>query len=268
MIRGVLIDLDGTVYAGDRCLANSPRAIRRLRELNLRLLFLTNRSTKSPQAVADKLQSMDIVCRTDEILTSSVAAAKFLAAGSALWIGETGLRLALEEQGMDLVDWQDDPEEVLRMPPDYVVVGLDRQLNQTKVDLASRCIRSGARFIATNRDRKVNATHGIVSGAARTVDAVARAANTEPLVIGKPERPVFEMAIAQLGLPPEEILMVGDNLDTDILGGLRSGLQTALVLSGITTASDLEARRLEDREARLPQHVVEDLGELVDRLMV
>ena len=108
-----------------------------------------------------------------------------------------------------------------------------------------------------------------VTGAAKTVGVVAEASGVEPLVIGKPEKPIFDLALDRLALPREQVLMVGDNLETDVLGGVRAGVQTALVLSGVTSRQDLETYRewrLASREAPEPHHVVDDLDALVDRL--
>lgn len=267
MICGVLIDLDGTVYVGDRCLPGTPQAIKRLRDLGMRILFVTNNSTRPPETLAEKLRGMDIPCTEGEVLTSSMAVARHLEPGRVLWIGMDGLRVALRGCGFELFDLEDlEPgqEQIL----DYVVVGLDRQLTQPKAEIAARCIRAGAQFVATNRDRKVNTNRGFVTGAAKTVGAVADLAGTEPRVVGKPEQPIFDQAIVALGMEPHKIAMVGDNLLTDVLGGRQAGLRTVLVLSGVTSRLDLESEEARDPDGNRvePDEIYGDLSHWVDQL--
>lgn len=266
MICGVLIDLDGTVYVGDRCLPGIPQAIQRLRDLGMRILFVTNNSTRPPEALAEKLRGMDIPCTEEEVLTSSMAVARHLEPGRALWIGMEGLQVALSRGGFELVEQDAEPADGASL--DYVVVGLDRQLAQPKAERAARCIRAGAQFVATNRDRKVNTNRGFVTGAAKTVGAVADLAGIEPRVVGKPEQPIFDQAIAALGMEPHEIAMVGDSLLTDVLGGRRAGLHTVLVLSGVTSRLDLESEEARDPagDPVEPDETYDDLAQWVDQL--
>ncbi len=178
-----------------------------------------------------------------------------------------GLQVALSEGGFELFE-PDDSNLLEDESLDYVVVGLDRRLTEAKAERAMLCIRAGAECFATHRDRKVNTNRGFLTGAAKTVGAVAERAGVERRVIGKPEKPIFDQAIAALGFPHQEIAMVGDNQLTDILGGRRAGLHTVLVLSGVTSRLDLESDGVKapDSEVIEPDEICDDLRQWADQL--
>ncbi len=252
MIQGVLLDLDGTVYHGSEAVPGAIDFIERLKPRGIRHLFVTNRSSRSPQVVHDQLRSCGVPCEPHEVLTTAEATADWLGGGRTVHcIGEQGLTEALTNRGCKLTEDE---------RPDDVVVGFDSRLTYAKLATATRWIRAGARFIGTNPDRMINTEHGIAPGTGATLAALSAATGVEPTVIGKPEPIIIEIALRRLGLPRETVVMIGDNLETDILGGHRAGLRTAWILTGISSEGDLSD------EAPRPTWIVRDYAELEAQL--
>ena len=252
MIQGVLLDLDGTVYHGSEAVPGAIDFIERLGPRGVRHLFVTNRSSRSPRVVCDQLRGYGVPCEPHQVLTTAEATADWLGAGRTVYcIGEQGLTEALGAGGCRLT-----PGEM----PDDVVVGLDTQLTYAKLATATRAIRAGARFIGTNPDKMINTEHGIAPGTGAALAALTAATGVEPIVIGKPEPILIDVALRRLGLPRETVVMIGDNLETDIAGGDRAGLRTAWILTGVSDARDLRA---EDPQ---PTWIARDYPELEAQL--
>jgi 4-nitrophenyl phosphatase len=249
----LLLDLDGTVYRGSQAVPGAAAFLRRAAALGVEVLFLTNRSTRTPEAVAGHLQRLGIPARPEAVLTSALATVHLLereAPGARVFfVGEEGLERALASSSLEMTD----------RDPDYVVVGFDRSFDYAKLAAASHWVREGAQLIATNPDRVLNTDDGLAPGNGALVAAVATAANAEAQVVGKPARPIFDAALRRLQAPPGAVLVVGDNLETDIAGGVQAGLATALLLTGVSTRADVE--RLPEGAAR-PHHIVEDFAAL------
>ncbi|MEM7582075.1 MAG: HAD-IIA family hydrolase [Acidobacteriota bacterium] len=254
MIRALLFDLDGTVYRGREAVPGAIPFIAGLADRGVRHLYVTNRSNRTQQRVCDQLRGYGIACEPEEVLTSAEATAEWIGSGSAYCIGEIGLTQALERRGVTLVDTPDEAE--LPPPPDYVVVGLDRGLTYRKLEVAGRWILAGATFVGTNPDVALNSDYGVSPGAGSVQVALQAMTGVAPTVIGKPEAAMIEIALEHLDLPPGDVVMVGDNLETDIRGGIRAGLRTALVLEGISTRQDVERSDLE------PTWIAESFDEL------
>ncbi|MGI9146640.1 MAG: HAD-IIA family hydrolase [Chloroflexota bacterium] len=240
-VRGLLIDLDGVVYAGREAIAGGGGFLREARRRGVKLLLVTNNSTTSPELVAERLRSMGIQAAPEEILTSAQAAAAYVRAESGPGarvriIGEAGLRQAAQTEGLRVVD-------NTRGSVDCVLAGLDRAFTYAKLTRATRAILAGARFVATNADALLPVEGGeVIPGAGSIVAAIQTATAVAPVVVGKPEPGLFEHGLRRLGgLRPEHAAMIGDRLDTDIVGGQRAGLRTILVLSGMTSAAQVAA---------------------------
>ena len=246
MIRGVILDLDGTVYRGEREIPGAADFIAWLLDRGIRPLYVTNRSSRVPEEVRAQISGFGVPCSCDDVLTSSGAAARYLATGSAYCIGEHGLSAALEEAGISLTE----------KDPDYVVVGYDSHLTYAKLTTACRCIDGGARFLATNPDRVLYVEDGMLPGTGAIVAAVTTACGAEPEVIGKPEPLIFEMALAQMGLPPRDVIAVGDNIETDIRAADSAGIRSVLLLTGISTREDA------DRSPVKPTWIADDFTAL------
>ncbi len=249
-IRGVLFDMDGVIYHGTQRLDG---VLEFLNWLEYPYLFVTNNSTRTPETVVERLAKMNIAAKSEQILTSSLAAALYLRRitqpGTHVYIiGETGLHTALTEIGFVITD--DSPE--------YVVVGLDHEFNDEKLKTAAAAIQNGATLIATNTDRAIVTEKGVQPGTGTIVAKVEEVAGQKAaMVMGKPERRIFEMAAQRLGLEAHQLMMIGDNLETDIQGGQAAGLMTVLVLTGITSLADAQQSTIE------PDFVMADLSELM-----
>ncbi|MGC5328221.1 TIGR01457 family HAD-type hydrolase [Brevibacillus sp. SYSU BS000544] len=230
-----LLDLDGTIYRGSEIIPEAIAFIQHLREVQIPFLYLTNNSSATPQAVADRLTGMGLPTNPEEVYTSSMATAAYLAErkseGTPIYlIGESGIEEALKEKGFILTAEK----------PEYVVVGIDRKFTYEKLAIATTAIRNGATLIATNGDAALPTEKGLFPGNGSLVAAVSVASATQPIVIGKPESIIVEYALAVLGKTREETLIVGDNLHTDIEAGRKSGLDSLLVLTGYSCREDCE----------------------------
>lgn len=233
---GFIIDLDGTLYAGTRPIPEAPAFIDFLRERHYPLLFVTNNSSRTPEEVARHLQQVTgIAAQSGEVLTSALSAAAYVDSrfpgGKAYMIGENGLKQALLAAGIQLVEGAADR-------PDVVVQGIDRSFTYQKLATAATCLWQGAAFIATNPDVQLPDEHGLTPGSGSLTAAIEAAAQVKPVVIGKPSPIIMQHAITRLGLSASDIWVVGDNLRTDIGGGIAAGCLTAWVRSGIGSQRD------------------------------
>ena len=255
-LRGLLIDLDGVVYRGDHPLPGVPEAFVRLQQSRFPFVLITNNSTLSVDAFQAKLERMGIHVDSGQILTSAEATADFLArlaptGGRVFIIGEQGLRSAVLARGF----------EASAQRPDFVVVGMDRQFDYAKLALALRAIRAGARLIGANPDATLPTEAGELPGAGALLAAISAASGAQPTIVGKPAPALFELAARRLALPPQAVGVVGDRLDTDILGARHAGMFSVLVLTGITSTSALKEAQVR------PDLVMRSLAELIDRLL-
>ncbi|GAB7388816.1 TIGR01457 family HAD-type hydrolase [Bacillaceae bacterium] len=228
-----LLDLDGTMYRGTERIAEAAPFVAWLRQKGIPFLFLTNNSTLPPRKVADKLKSFGIEAHAEEIFTTGLAAAHYLQAqgnGVTVYaIGEEGLHEALRQAGCTMTE--EDPE--------FVVVGLDRKITYEKLATACLAIRKGAKFLSTNGDIVLPTERGLLPGNGSLTKAIETATGVTPLFLGKPERLFVELALQKLQTSADRVLLVGDNLHTDILAGANSGVDTLLVFTGVTTKEEL-----------------------------
>ncbi|YCM42835.1 HAD-IIA family hydrolase [Verrucomicrobiaceae bacterium 227] len=234
MKYGFLLDMDGVIYRGSRLIPGADRFIRRLRETETPFLFLTNNSQRARRDVAMKLCRMGVEASEKDIFTCGMATARFVAqqkpGGSAYVIGEGGLLNALHLNGYTVLDDN----------PDYVIVGEGRTMNLEMIEKAIRLVDQGARLIATNLDPNCPTEDGIRPGCGSIVAMIERATGKEAFSVGKPSPIMMRAARKQLGLASSETIMVGDTMETDILGGVGLGYRTILVLSGGTAKDDLK----------------------------
>ena len=250
-IKGLLMDMDGVLYRGQTPIPGAGHFILFLRHQGIPFLLLTNNSSLTPGQYVAKLKGMGIEVHAEELLTSAQATAHILAQrepeGTRVYmIGREGLRQALVEQGFTLVE----------EGADHVVVGWDWELTYGQLKRATLLIRAGAHFIATNPDRTFPSEEGIVPGNGAILAALEAATDVQPLVIGKPQPTMFQLALAQLGLDAQEAAILGDRLETDVLGGQRMGLRTLFVLSGVTDEEELAQSSIQ------PDLVFEDVAHL------
>ncbi|TMK84970.1 MAG: HAD-IIA family hydrolase [Actinobacteria bacterium] len=250
----LFLDLDGVLYRGDRAVPAAPRVVRDLRERHVRIVFLTNNSARMPEQVAEKLLGLGIEAEPEEVLTSALATAAMLRRGgrpgqTAFVIGERGVREALSQAGVELLDGE--PER-----SDLVVVGWDRSADYAKLRTASLLVQRGARLIATNDDAAYPAPDGLWPGAGALLAAVITTTGASPTIVGKPARPLFEAAAEAVGAAHP--LVVGDRIETDIAGASAMGWDSLLVLSGAADRPDLLTADV------LPTYVAPDLTALLE----
>ena len=249
-LRSLLIDMDGVLYRGDSAIRGAGQFLDFLHKMDIPFVLLTNNSTRTAAQYVTKLAQVGIKAEEDKILTAAEATATYVAQlappGTEVYvIGEGGVRMELEKRGFVLCDDTD---------VEYVVAGFDRHFTYKKMATASLAIRAGAKFIGTNPDKTFPSEFGLIPGAGAILAAIETATDIAPLIIGKPQPHLFELALRKLGAEPETTAIIGDRLDTDILGGDRFGLVTILVLSGVTDAQQLASSSL------APDLVYEDIG--------
>ncbi|APH03804.1 TIGR01457 family HAD-type hydrolase [Bacillus weihaiensis] len=252
--KGYLIDLDGTMYRGTEEIKEASEFVSSLAERNLPYLFVTNNSSQTPEQVAEKLRSFQIPATSDHIFTTSMATANYISMqqvnASVFAIGEEGLRDALQKKGLRLTEDN----------PDFVVIGIDRDITYEKLAQACLAVRSGATFLSTNGDIAIPTERGLLPGNGALTSVISVSTNTKPMFIGKPEKIIVEQAINQLGLAKEDVMMVGDNYDTDIMAGINCGIDTLLVHTGVTQKEHLDVL------VQRPTYTVDDLAEYVKAL--
>ena len=234
MKYGFLLDMDGVIYRGSKLIPGAKSFIQHLRETETRFLFLTNNSQRTRRDVAMKLCRMGIEATERDIFTCSMATARFVAhqkpGGSAYVIGEGGLLNALHLNGYSVVEDN----------PDFVIVGEGRTMTFEMIEKAVRLVASGARLIATNLDPNCPTEAGIRPGCGAIAAMIESATGKKAFSVGKPSPIMMRAARKQLGLTSEETVMVGDTMETDILGGVGLGYRTILVMSGGTSREDLQ----------------------------
>jgi 4-nitrophenyl phosphatase len=238
-MRAAVIDMDGVLWEGDRPMPGLLEFFAALRQRQMRFVLATNNASRTPEQYLDKLARMGVTVTADEIFTSSLATAIFLRerspGGARIFaIGEDGLKRALSESGFTFCD-------LYQNGADYVVVGMDRGLSWDKLATATINIRAGAMFVGTNPDLTLPTEHGITHGNGAVLAALQAATGIAPVVIGKPEPTMYQQALPRLQSDPALTVAIGDRLETDILGAVRAGLPSALVLSGVSTRADLAA---------------------------
>jgi glycerol 3-phosphatase-2 len=249
-----MLDLDGVVYIGPEAVPGAPEQLARAAEAGMHLAYVTNNASRTPDTVAEHLRRLGIPVDDGDVVTSAQAAARLLAnqlgEGVPVFvIGGEGLEVALAEQGLKPVQDRD-------ADPRAVVSGYSGQLRWSTVVTGALLVRDGLPWVASNTDMTVPTPHGPGPGNGVLVDVVARFADREPVVAGKPEPPLFEETLRRVG--GTRPLVVGDRLDTDIEGANRTGYDSLLVMTGVTGLAELVGAPAEQR----PTYVAPDLGGL------
>ncbi len=254
-IRSWLMDVDGVLVREQHPVTGAGAFLKRLRELERPFLLLTNNSMYTRRDLTARLSASGIDVPEHAVWTSALATAQFLhdqrPGGSAFVIGEAGLSTALHEAGYTMTD----------RDPDYVVLGETRSYSFERITRAIRLIGEGARFICTNPDHTGPSSEGPLPATGAVAALISRASGVEPYYIGKPNPLMMRSALNAIDAHSESTAMVGDRMDTDIVAGIEAGLETILVLSGLTV-SPHEAERYPYR----PSRIVSSIGDLVDEL--
>ena len=253
-VRALIIDMDGVLWEGSRALPGLTDFFATLRQRQIQFVLATNNASLTPEQYVAKLAGFGVTIARDEVLSSAQAAAQHLAQAATngkrvFAIGEAGVQQAFSEQGFTFIDLYD-------VSAQFVVVGMDRALSWDKLATATLNIRAGARFIGTNPDRTLPTERGLTHGNGAILAALQAATNIPPTIIGKPEPTMYQIALQRLGMEAAYTVAVGDRLDTDILGAVRAGLRSLLVLTGVSTRDDVA------RSDFKPTWVMEDIREI------
>jgi NagD protein len=253
-IRSWLMDMDGVLVHEERAIPGADRFLTRLRESGTPFLVLTNNSIYTRRDLSARLRASGLEVPEESIWTSALATATFLGdqrpGGSAFVIGEAGLTTALHETGYTLTERE----------PDYVVLGETRTYSFERITHAIRLITGGARFIATNPDTTGPSPDGPLPATGSVAALISRATGAQPYFVGKPNPLMMRSALNTLDAHSEETAMIGDRMDTDIVAGLEAGLETILVLTGVTSRADAE------RHPYRPSRVIDSVADLVEEL--
>ena len=250
-IESWLMDMDGVLVREEHAIPGAAEFLTRLREAGTPFLLLTNNSIYTPRDLAARLRTSGIDVPEENIWTSALATARFLAdqrpGGSAFVIGESGLTTALHEAGYTLTETS----------PDYVILGETRTYSFERITRAIRLIVDGARFIATNPDNVGPSATGPLPATGSVAALISRATGVEPYFVGKPNPLMMRSALNAIEAHSESTAMIGDRMDTDIVAGLEAGLHTILVLTGVTRREETE------RFPFRPSRIVESVADLV-----
>lgn len=248
--KGYLIDLDGTIYKGKERIPAGEAFVHELQKRGLPYLFVTNNTTRTPEMVQQMLaEHFNIETPLETVYTATLATIDYLNdknLGKKVYvIGDIGLKQAISEAG-----YVEETEH-----PDYVVVGLDWEVDYEKFSLATLAIQKGAHFVGTNPDLNIPTERGLMPGAGSLLALLKAATRVEPVIIGKPQSIIMEKALKHLDLPKEQVVMVGDNYLTDIRAGIDNGVPTLLVTTGFTKAEEVPDLPIQ------PTHVLSSLEE-------
>ncbi len=247
--KAYLIDLDGTMYRGKEKINEAVAFVKALKDKGIAYLFVTNNSTQTPEEVAERLRGFGVPAEPEDVLTTSLATAAYIQErkpkASVYFIGESGLEQALLSNELTV-----DEEK-----PDYVIVGMDREITYEKLAKACLAVRNGAEFLSTNPDIALPTERGFLPGNGAITSVVSVSTEQAPVFIGKPKPVIIDLALRKLGIAKEEALMIGDNFKTDILAGLDAQVDTLLVYTGVTTREAMEGQE------RKPTYELNSLSE-------
>lgn len=249
--KAYLIDLDGTMYFGKNRIPTAEAFVKQLKDNNIPYLFVTNNATKTPREVSENLNNHYQIPTTEEnVYTSSLALIAYLKkhyANKRIHIvGEGAMHRLITEAGFEI-----DQSENAQV----VVQALDRNIDYLKLTIAANVIRNGAPFLVTNTDRSIPTENGMIPSSGAITAFLQHTTNVEPIIMGKPYRPILEGCLERLGLTIDDVLMIGDNYETDIRVGIDSGMDTLLVLTGVTTKEQIADLPIP------PTYIVNDLSE-------
>ena len=256
-----VFDMDGVLYVGTRQLPGVNDLLNALALRERPYMLATNNSMATPVDYVKRLAGMGIETEEAAVLTSALATRDYLLEtlpeNAGLYVVGAP---ALREQLFTGTTFQ--AVQYGESTPDAVVVGLDRQFTYEKLLLAHQAIQAGARYVATNSDATLPTENGLVPGCGAVLASITTATGVQPVVVGKPEPLMLEMALHRLGVKPEDAVMVGDRLDTDILAGHRAGMLTLLVLTGVSTREEVATAEA------LPDLIFTDLNAVLEALNV
>jgi len=240
MFKGFIFDLDGTVYRGDSLIPGADKVIRLLREKGKKVVFLSNKPLQTREDYASKLTRLGIPTQPDEVINSTFVMTNYLKKNvpnaNLFVVGETPFIEELKRAGFTITE---EPKEV-----DYVVVAFDRTFNYRKLNIAYQAIKLGAHFVATNPDRTCPVEGGEIPDCAGMIAAIEAVTEKKvEIIVGKPSPIMIQTVLDVMGLRPDECILIGDRLETDIKMGKDSGIATGIVLTGVTDEETLKGMK-------------------------
>jgi len=249
--KGFICDMDGVIYHGDRILDGVQEFVEWLQKNHKKFVFLTNSPERTPHELSMKLERMGLSVSPDHFYTSAMATAAFLSSQNpgctAYVIGEAALTKALYDQHIYMND----------VNPDYVVVGETRTYNFEKIEKAIELVLKGAKLIGANPDICGPSTHGIMPATGSLIAPIEIATDRKAYFVGKPNPLMLRHGIKKLDCHSDEIAFIGDRMDTDIVAGIESNVDTILVLSGVTSKEDIE------KFPYRPRYVLNGVGDII-----
>ena len=249
--QGFICDMDGVIYHGNKVLPGVVEFIKWLQESGKRFVFLTNSPEKTPHELSMKLGRMGLDVDADHFYTSAMATAAFLHSQkpdcTAYVIGEAALTKALYDQGIYMND----------VNPDYVVVGETRAYFFEKIEKAIELVNKGAKLIGTNPDITGPTERGVMPATGSLIAPIEIATGKKAYFVGKPNPLMLRHGLKKLNCHSQDIAFIGDRMDTDIIAGIESNVDTVLVLSGVTAKEDI------DNFPYRPKYIVNGVGDLV-----
>ena len=247
-------DMDGVIYHGNQLLPGVKEFIQLMNERNLKYLFLTNSSERTPRELAEKLARMGVEVSPDHFYTSALATADFLSRQrpgcSVFAIGEAGLANALYEKDISMND----------VDPDYVVIGETRSYSYDRIEKAVHLVQKGAKLIGTNPDLTGPTEGGIVPATGSLIAPIELTTGKKAYFIGKPNPFMMRRAVKYLNAMSRDTVIIGDRMDTDIIAGVEAEVDTVLVLSGVTGKDEIS------RYAYTPKYIMSGIAELAEAL--
>ena len=248
--QNYLMDMDGVLVRGRTSIPGAADFVGKLNARNIPYLVLTNNPIYTPRDLAHRLATAGLLVPEERIFTSAIATARFLKAqhptGTAFVIGESGLTDAIHRMGYVMTDHD----------PDYVVLGETHSYNIQSITKGIQLISAGARFVATNPDPSGPSEQGMVPACGAMAALIEKASGVAPFFVGKPNPLMMRTALNFLGVHSEDTVMIGDRMDTDIVAGINSGMETILVLTGVTQAGQV------DRYPYRPTHIADSIGQV------
>ncbi len=256
--KGFIVDIDGVIGKSVKPIREGVEAVKKLKEMGKKIVFVSNNSTRSRRILLERLRSFGVDATPDEILVATYATARFIArekpGAKVFTTGEDGLKEELELAGLRIVDYNE---------AEYLVVGSNRGINFDLMTKALRACLKGTRYIATNPDRVFPAEDGPIPGTGMIIGALYWMTGREPdVVVGKPSKVIMEEALRILGLEAKDVAVVGDQIDVDVAAGKAIGAETLLVLTGVTTKENLQ--QMVERHGIKPDYVLDSFYSIFD----
>ena len=251
--KGFICDMDGVIYHGNKLLPGVKEFVDWLYRENKNFLFLTNSSERSPKELQQKLKRMGLDVDESHFYTSALATARFISSqspeSSAYVIGGAGLIMALHDEGITMND----------VDPDYVIIGEGNTYNYENILKAVHLVMKGAKLIGTNSDLTGPSENGIIPACRAMIAPIEMATGQNAYFIGKPNPLMMRTGLRILGVHSEDAVMIGDRMDTDMVAGIETGLDTCLVLSGVTDRADINTFPYR------PRLVLNGVGDIPDK---